>query len=96
MRAGPLIKLSPSGDRQERHFFLFSDMILYGKKTKKATYEYKDHIELFELSVRAAGAGGDKAKGLVVKDLELAFEIVRQGVCICLVDERVMQCARAC
>lgn len=82
LRAGPLIKLSPTGDRQERHFFLFSDMIMYSLK-KKAKYLYKvrmclcrtdvlwvmltlftvqDHIELFELTVRAAG--GEKVKGL--------------------------------
>lgn len=61
IRAGPLIKLSPSGDRQERHFFLFSDMILYGVK-KKQKYLYKDHIDLAELSVRSVSPT-EKTKG---------------------------------
>lgn len=74
VRAGPLVKLSPSGAKQDRHFFLFTDMILYAKKNK-STYHYKDHIELVELQVRLP----DKApKGLSAKETELCFELVRQ------------------
>jgi hypothetical protein len=61
LRAGTLIKLSPSGDRQDRHFFLFTDMVLYSQKKKK-TYVYKDHIELSELTVRAGGSATTKGK----------------------------------
>lgn len=75
LRAGPLVKLSPSGGKQERHFFLFSDMIMYVKKNKK-TYEYKDHVDLVELSVRAPEKG--QTKGLAQKDLDCCFELVRQ------------------
>ncbi len=73
--SGPLVKLSPTGGKQERSFFLFTDMILYAKKSKK-TYEYKDHIELAELSVLNA----DKSfvKGLSASDLELCFGLMRQ------------------
>ena len=75
IKQGSLIKLSPQGGKQERYFFLMTDMILYAKKGKK-TYEYKDHIELSELSVIEA----DKsfAKGLSSADMELCFGLVRQ------------------
>lgn len=76
LRAGGLVKLSPTGDHQERHFFLFNDMVLYAVK-KKGKYLYKDHVELFELSVRPANAA-ERAKGLSVKEVDTAFELVRQ------------------
>lgn len=75
IKSGTLIKLSPQGGKQERSFFLFTDMILYAKKLKKS-YEYKDHIELSELTVMPA----DKTvgKGLSGSDLELCFGLMRQ------------------
>lgn len=60
IKTGTLVKLSPQGGKQERSFFLFTDMILYAKKSKK-TYEYKDHIELSELSVLPADKNVAKA-----------------------------------
>jgi hypothetical protein len=75
IKSGLLIKLSPSGSKQERSFFLFTDMILYAKKGKK-TYEYKDHIELAELTVLNADKGF--AKSLSPAELELCFGLMRQ------------------
>ncbi len=75
IKSGTLVKLSPSGSKQERSFFLFTDMILYAKKGKK-TYEYKDHIELAELTVLNADKGF--AKGLSAAELELCFGLMRQ------------------
>jgi hypothetical protein len=77
IKSGTLIKLSPQGGKQERSFFLFTDMILYAKKLKK-TYEYKDHIDLSELTVVSSDKDKAVGKGLSGSDLELCFGLMRQ------------------
>ena len=76
IKTGTMFKLSPQGAKQERSFFLFTDMILYAKKSKK-TYEYKDHIDLSELTV-VPSTDRSVTKGLSGSDVELCFGLMRQ------------------
>jgi hypothetical protein len=59
IREGPLQKINEEGKARERHFFLFSDFILYTKKAafKKKGYAFKGKIDLRATQVRDIFAG---------------------------------------
>jgi len=55
IKEGALTKVSPHGKHQERHFFLFSDMIMWSRKhTIKNTFEFKGFAPLGRCSLSDA------------------------------------------
>eukprot|EP01103_Thecamoeba_quadrilineata_P008750 TRINITY_DN18481_c0_g1_i1.p1 TRINITY_DN18481_c0_g1~~TRINITY_DN18481_c0_g1_i1.p1 ORF type:complete len:534 (-),score=108.77 TRINITY_DN18481_c0_g1_i1:206-1807(-) len=71
VREATFVKLSPKGKEQERHFFLFNDLILWAKMVDKGRYHYRGEISIDLL------LSSDIIKPEYTNENKYAFEICR-------------------